>query len=375
LALQEIGDLEGAEAAFRKAIEYAPRLGPAHGNLAHLVKFRERDDHMRAMEALLAEPGMSPEHKASVLFGLAKAYDDLKDYAKSFEFLHEANRLKRSLLDLDLTIDFEANRKLIETLDDAFFDVAEPAGDPSAAPIFIVGMARSGTTLVEQILSSHSQVHGAGELIYLQRMFGDWMQKVSSGSFPRRASMIPRQELRRLGAQYLAKLRRHSATAAFITDKMPFNFRFVGFLRLILPNAKVIHCMRDPLDICISSYKRLFSNGVFYSYNLRELGLFYNSYRSLMTHWRTALPGTMFEIQYEDLVANQEERTRELLAYCGLPWEDGCLNFHENERAVRTASLAQVRQPIYKTSVASSRKYFPYIGPLLETLGVDADKA
>ena len=155
---------------------------------------------------------------------------------------------------------------------------------------------------------------------------------------------------------------------------MPFNFRFLGFLRLILPHAKIVHCKRDPLDICISSYKRLFTNGVFYSYDLKELGLYYNSYLSLVAHWRTVLPGSMFEIQYEDLVANQEERTRQLLDYCGLPWEDGCLNFHENERVVRTASLAQVRQPIYKTSVASSRKYYPYIRPLLETLGIDADE-
>src|SRR5262249_29729620 len=268
---------------------------------------------IRAMEALLARSTLPPDHRVSVLFGLAKAFDDLKDYERSFHYLHEANRLKRSLLKLDLRVDLVIHAGMMEILDASFFDIEEETGDPATTPILIVGMARSGTTLVEQILASHSRVHGAGELTCLQQMFSSWMERIRSGSFPRRASALPREELRQFGARYLQALRMHSPTAPYITDKMPFNFRFVGFLRLILPHARIIHCMRDSVDTCISCYKRLFSGGVYFSYDLVELGRFYNSYLSLAEHWRTVLPGAMFEIQYEDLVADQEGKTRALL--------------------------------------------------------------
>jgi len=240
----------------------------------------------------------------------------------------------------------------------------------------IVGMPRSGTSLVEQIIASHSQVHGAGELLDLTRITDDWVEQVRAGSFPKRASELAAEDLSQRGSRYVAALRRHSSTATYVTDKEPFNYRLLGFLRLILPNAKIIHCMRDPVDTCMSSYKRLFGAGMFFSYDLQDLGNYYNSYRKLMDHWRAVLPRqSMFEVQYEDLVADQEGKTRELLSFCGLPWEEQCMNFHENERAVRTPSFAQVRQPIYKTAVASSRKYYPYIQPLLETLGVNDESA
>lgn len=374
LLLQELGDLAGAADAYRTAIGIAPRFGSAHGNLAQLIKYRAYDDQVRAMESLLHDPSLAPMERAAVMFGVAKAFDDLGDYDKAFEVLHAANRYKHGLLSPAIrNRPYDLNMKLIDLMTPSFFDRADEAGDPSTVPILIVGMPRSGTSLVEQIIASHSQVHGAGELIDLSRIFDDWVERVRAGTFPRRASEIPAEELRRRGSAYVAVLRRHSPDAPHITEKEPFNFRYVGFLRLVLPNAKIIHCMRDPVDTCMSSYKRLFGAGMAFSYDMQELGSYYNSYRQLMDHWRTVLPGVMFDIQYEDLVANQETKTRELLAYCGLKWEDRCLRFHETERAVRTPSFAQVRQPIYRTSVASSKKYYPYIRPLLETLGIDPD--
>jgi tetratricopeptide (TPR) repeat protein len=272
LALQELGDLKGAEAAFRRYINLAPGLGLGYGNLAQLVKFREYNDDIRAMEALLASSSLLPDYRVSVLFGLAKAFDDLEDYERSFQYLHEANRLKRRLLNIDIRVDLEINARMMEILDASFFDIEEETADAVITPILIVGMARSGSTLVEQILASHSRVHGAGELTDLQQMFSPWMERIRSGTFPRRASALPREELRQLGARYLQVLRMHSPSAPYITDKMPFNYRFLGFLRLILPHAKIIHCLRDPVDTCVSCYKRLFSSGVFFSHDLVELG-------------------------------------------------------------------------------------------------------
>jgi hypothetical protein len=327
------------------------------------------------MQALADDPGLSDSHRIPLLFALGKAFEDVGDPAKAFECLHAGNRLKRSTIQFDLQAELDLNERIIEVFDRAFFDLPAAAMEPSAVPIVVVGVARSGTSLVEQILASHSRVRGAGETGYLQPILADWFPRLRDGSLPRRASAIGADELRRRAARYLAQLRRHDATAPHIVDKSLFNFRLVGLIRTMLPNAKIVHCVRDPVDACLSSYKKLFRTGVLYSYDLEELGRYYLSYRRLMEHWRAVLPEAMLEFRYEDLVADQQARIRALLAWCGLPWEDSCLAFHRTDRAIDTASVVQVRQPIYTSAVASSRKHFPYIRPLLETLGIDADGA
>ncbi len=243
-------------------------------------------------------------------------------------------------------------------------------GDPSDVPVFIVGMPRSGTTLVEQMLASHPAVFGAGERLELLHA----IERLGAGRlggvpFPEAAWTMSADELRRLGSEYVAALRSLAPSAARITDKMPSNFRFVGLIRLILPNARIIHVSRDPVDTCLSCFSKLFSGEQSFTYDLAELGRVYRAYQRLMAHWRATLPeGAMLEVSYEALVQDFAAEVRRIVAYCGLPWEETCLKFYETRRPVHTASMTQVRQPIYASSVGRWRPDRALIRPLLEAL-------
>ncbi len=235
-------------------------------------------------------------------------------------------------------------------------------GDPSPVPIFILGMPRSGSTLVEQILASHPQVLGAGELRTLDRL-------VHQGGGIEALATLQAEDCRRLGERYLADLRSLPAGKTRITDKMPGNFMYVGLIQLILPHAKIIHTMRDPVDTCLSCFSRLLSVGHHFSYDLAELGRYYRHYRELMDHWRSVLPaGTMLDVAYEDVVDDLEGQTRRMLEYLGLPWDERCLSFHKTVRPVVTASSVQVRRPLYRSGVARWRQYEAHLGPLLAEL-------
>lgn len=239
----------------------------------------------------------------------------------------------------------------------------------SELPIFIVGMARSGTTLTEQIISSHPQVHGAGELPDLLNLARQ-PQGASKTLFPHSMQMLTKADLGLMGGRYVTGLRERHAKANRITDKMPANFLAVGLIHLIVPNARIIHVKRNPIDTCLSGYSRLYSRGQAHSYDLAEIGAYYRGYARLMDHWHAVLPaGAILDVVYEDLVADNEAQARRLIDYCGLPWDDVCLQFHKNERVIRTASVTQVRQPIYNTSVARWKRYETHLGPLVDALG------
>jgi hypothetical protein len=239
-------------------------------------------------------------------------------------------------------------------------------GDPSARPIFVLGMPRSGTTLVEQILASHPLVHGAGELTTLN----DVVSEIGRGHFPEWAASLDGADLARLGQSYLQRVAEKAPNGAHVTDKMPSNYYFVGLIHLAFPNAKIIHTIRDPVDTCVSCFSKLFSAEQNHTYELGELGRYYARYEQLMAHWRQVLPpGSFLDVHYEDVVANLEEEARRIMAYCGLPWDDRCLSFHETDRPVRTASATQVRQPIYKNAVGRWRVYEEFLEPLLTALG------
>ena len=244
------------------------------------------------------------------------------------------------------------------------------AGDPSDVPVFVLGMPRSGTTLTEQIIASHPDVHGAGELRDLMQVA---QQQVSNGlfqTFPDSLADLTPQTLSAWGRQYVDGLRQRAPDARRITDKMPANYLALGLIPLILPHAKIIHVKRNPVDTCVSCFTRLFNRHQDATYDLAELGRHYASYARLMQHWREVLPaGTFHEVQYEELVANTEQQARALIEYCGLEWNEACLDFHKTKRNIRTASVTQVRQPIYASSVERWRHYEKYLGPLLAGLG------
>jgi len=240
----------------------------------------------------------------------------------------------------------------------------EGLGDPSADSIFIVGMPRSGTTLVEQVLASHPEVFAAGEVMN----FREAMEAVAA--FPEAMPSLTAEQLREIGARYAKSMRALAPTAERITDKMPSNFRFVGLIHLALPNARIIHVRRDPIDTCLSCYSKIFTGDQPFSYDLGELGRFYRAYEALMAHWRRVLPeGAMIEVQYEELVADFEKQARRIVDYCGLAWDERCLAFHETKRPVLTASAVQVRQPLYRSAVGKWRPYAALLAPLLDALG------
>ena len=329
--------------------------------------FAEGDRHVALAEVLARDMASLPDEDQTHLhFALGRIYGDLGQYQQSFRHLVEGNALKRKQLAYDeaaVLARFDVTRSLFSA---EVMEERAGLGDPSDAPVFILGMPRSGTTLVEQILASHPEVHGAGEL-------GDFEIAVASlGDADGTPPDVGGEELRAIGARYVERVRALAPAARRITDKMPGNFRFAGLIHLALPNARIIHTSRDPVDTCLSCFSILFGGDQPYSYDLGELGRYYRAYASLMAHWRAVLPkGFMLEVRYEALVADFEPQARRIVAHCGLAWDNSCLDFHTAARPVRTASSAQVRRPIYQSSVGRSRPYAGMLRPLLATLGSD----
>lgn len=400
----ESGHPEDAEAAFKKALELDPQVSSAQLGYGHLLmeqgKMAAAEERFRAvltqdeddlgarlalaqlkkagaddpnMQALIAKAdniaGL-PEIKAMPLhFALGKCYDDTGQPDLAFPHFLAGCQLKRKRIQYDADDNDLIGRNIREFFSPENIERLRGEGCPSQLPIFVLGMPRSGTTLTETILASHPMVHGAGELPDLMEIACTPHGPETVG-YPLSLRGITRTELKIMGERYVAGLQARAPEALRITDKMPANFNALGLIHLMLPNAKIVHVKRNPVDICLSGFMHLFNRSQYQSYDLTEMGRYYRSYALLMQHWRKVLPPEAFyEIQYEDLVADQEAQARALLAYCGLPWDEACLSFHKTERSVRTASVTQVRQPMYKSSIERWRRYEKHLGPLLEALG------
>jgi tetratricopeptide (TPR) repeat protein len=378
--LKELGRLHEAEAAYLEALRLDPDVAGVYVNLADSRKFAPGDPHLAAMEALAENSdGLSKTDRMQLDFALGKAYADLKDYPRSFRHLHAGNAAKRATI----AYDEDATLALFDDIERVFtpglIKAKSGGGDPSAAPILVVGMPRSGTTLIEQIIASHPHVYGAGELQELNDVV--LTVRGTDGKAFRYPDFVPALDangVAQIGARYVAELRalvaRHGSADDIermtrITDKMPSNYYFLGLVHLALPNAKIIHSMRDPVDTCVSCFSKLFSAEQNHTYDLAELGRYYARYQRLMAHWRRVLPpGSFLDVRYEDVVADLEGQARRIVAYCGLPWDERCLSFHQTERPVRTASATQVRQPIYRSAVGRWRVYENELEPLLRAL-------
>jgi len=370
-ALKELGRVDEARQALEAAIVRAPEKAEFYHDLAECKRFVADDRHLAAMEALAAAPSPpAAPGRIALEFALGKAYTDLGEHARAFQHLLAGNALKRRETDYDEAAALAVLEHVRAVFTPELMREKEGLGDTSRVPIFIVGMPRSGSTLVEQILASHPSVYGAGELSDFHDAVAGLGKDGEAVAFPAAVPGLSGEELRRLGASYLAALRARAPAAERITDKMLANFRFAGLIHLALPNARIIHTRRDPIDTCVSCFSRLFAGQLPYAYDLAELGRYYNAYARLMEHWRELLPpGVMLEVQYEDIVADLEREARRIVAHCGLAWDERCLAFHKTERPVRTASAVQVREPLYGGAVGRWRVYEALLDPLLAALG------
>ena len=368
--LKTLGDQEGGIASYRAGIVLRPNLGEIYFSLSNLKTFRFSDEEVDDMAQRIAQPELDSESKTHFAFSLGKAFEDNKDYDRAFEYYNQGNLEHRNSVIYDPVQTEVAHQKMKETYSEEFFKRIKEAapGSQDPAPIFIVGLPRSGSTLLEQILASHSLVDGTSELPDLGIVSQMIADKHKGRSFPGGVLEMSDTELTSLGQEYLSRVERHRRGAPYFTDKMPNNFAHVGLLQAILPNAKIIDARRHPLDSCVGCFKQHFARGQTFTYDLFELGEFYIEYDSLMKHWDEVLPNKVLRVQYEDVVQDLDTQVRRILDYCGLPFEEGCVNFHETKRSVRTASSEQVRQPIYNQSVNTWMRFESHIDDLKETL-------
>ena len=368
-ACRTIGDQEAAIAAYRSCIKANPLHIEAYWSLANLKTFRFEDAEIDDMLALVGDERIPSEGQVQLNNALGLEFDGRKEYDRAFEFIDCGNKLRREQEFYDRVMTEEQTDLSLKLFTPQFFEDNAGHGNPDPAPILIVGLPRSGSTLLEQILSSHSKVDGTHELFDFENTIRSHPKlSAAPARYPTSVANIGADEFKRLGSEYIERSRRHRGDSPFFTDKNPNNFAHLGLLHLILPNAKIINARRHPLDSCFGSYKQLFAQGQPFTYDLVELGEYYLQYQRLMDHWHEVMPGKVLDVQYEEVVADLEGQVRRILEYCELDWEESCLKFHETSRSVKSASSEQVRQPIYSSAVHTWRHYEAHLGPLIETL-------
>ncbi len=369
-SLKTVGEQDAAIKAYEDCIEVKPDNGEIYWSLANLKTYEFGKEQMNDMEQRVDGGELSDQSKVNFLFALGKANDDRKDYARAWEFYERANQSQRMMVQYDPVQTETVNDAILGVFDKALLEEKCGMGDPDASPIFVLGLPRSGSTLLEQILASHSQVEGTSELPYIARVATSLNRNRADGiNYPKAVRELGEIPLKSLGEDYIrfAGLHRSENTPFFI-DKMPNNFPNVGFINLILPNAKIIDARRHPLDACVGNYRQHFARGQTFTYDLADIGEYYLEYQRMMDHWHAVLPGKVLTVQYEEVVTDLEGQVARILEYCGLPWEDACVNFHETSRPVRTASSEQVRQPIYTKAINFWRNYEENLDELIEII-------
>jgi tetratricopeptide (TPR) repeat protein len=370
-ALKTRGDQQAALRAYRASIAAKPDFGEVYWSMANLKVFRFDDNDIRAMEEQVARDDVASSADIHFRFALAKAYEDRGDYERAWHFYETGNQRQRATVFHDPVAMELRHEQIAAIFNPQLFEKFAGQGHDSAAPIFIVGLPRSGSTLVEQILASHSQVEGTAELPTMVRLaFSIGRYRADKKGYPESVPDLRGRDLKAYGRQYIEESAAFRSTGKpFFTDKMPNNFSHVGLIHLILPNAKVINARRHPFDSCLGGFKQLFAKGQHFTYDMAELAVYYRQYYETMQYWHRVLPGKVLDVHYEETVTDLETQVRRILAHCGLPFEDACLRFHENRRAVRTASSEQVRQPIYTDALGYWRRFGKHLGIWEELLG------
>lgn len=373
-ALKTVGRFSDAVAAFRKAVALDPGLAEAWWQLADLKTFRFVPAEMKIMREQLARGALTQENRAQLHFALGKALEDAKEFPASFEEYAKGNSVRRQSVrySADNTTSFVRRSKALLTT--GFFHARDGAGCRDPGPIFIVGLTRAGSTLIEQILASHPAVEGTRELSVLPFLAARIQKESEDTSYPDVLERLALERLRQLGEDYIERTRPHRRLGRpFFIDKMPANFVHMGLIHLILPHAKIIDARRHPMACGFANFKQHFSHGQEWSYDLTEIGRYYRNYVELMAHFDAVLPGRVHRIMYEDLVVNPEGEIRGLLEHCELPFDPACLRFYDNDRPVPSASAEQVRRPIFRNAVEQWRNFEPWLGPLRSALGGLAD--
>jgi len=370
--LKTVGRLEEAILAYRTAIELSPNMGEAYWSLANLKTFRFTDDDIANMRAAIRSEGGDADDQSHLGFALGKALEDREDFDGAFEYYKRGNAIRRISHRYDPKKNIYNAARQIHTCTAEFFESREGVGCAAPDPIFIVGLPRAGSTLLEQILASHSAVEGTAELpdiIAISRKLAERKREHSAGKYPEVLVELTPEKLLALGEGYLASTRIQRSDTPFFIDKMPNNFLHVGLIHLILPNSKIIDARRHPMAGCFAGFKQLFAQGQTFTYDLEDIGYYYRNYVKVMDHWDTVLPGRVLRVQYEDMVADTEQQIRHVLDYCELPFEEQCLRFYDTDRAIRTPSSEQVRQPIFTEGLEQWRKFERHLDPLKKALG------
>ena len=369
-ALKTLGNQQQAIAAYRKSIKYRPTLGESYWSMANLKVFQFDSHEIEAMELQLQSSELSDSARIHFLFSLGKAYEDQKNFNQAWYYYNLGNETQRALINYDPV----ANQLQLEMIKKVFtgeyLSQYKNDGCQQNDPIFIVGLPRSGSTLIEQILASHSQVEGTSELPNLGDIALSTGKYRSDGlAYPKTLSTLTSRDFKAYGKEYLQQIDRHRISRTpFFIDKMPNNFAHIGFIKLILPNAKIINTRRHPLDSCLGAYKQLFAKGQNFTYEKFELAQFYCDYIDIMDHWHKVLPGDILDVHYEETVTDLEGQTQRILRFCGLEFEEQCLRYWETKRAVKTASSEQVRQPVYTSALGLWKNYSSHIDDWQEHL-------
>ncbi len=368
MAYQALGKFEESKKYFESVLKINSKFTRADRSLSMSLKYDINNPHLKIMENKIKDQSLNNFQKIELYFGLGKAYEDIKNYKKSFENYKLGNKIKRDAIKYQINDDVKLFENIKNSFSNINFQNLENVGNKSNKMIFILGMPRSGTTLVEQIIANHKNVYGAGELRDLTQIIKENFLVNDKIKFPEKFNIKDQNFFSNMGTKYLENLDRYNTNKNYITDKAPLNFKWIGLIKLILPKSKIIHCTRDPKDTCLSLFKNFFEGELNFSYNLEEAGKYYKLYQNLMEFWKQLLPDFIYDISYEKLVENQEFESRKLLDFCNLDWDKNCLTFYRNKRGIVTASFAQARKPIYKNSVNSWQNYKNELLPMFKIL-------
>jgi len=366
-SLKAVGRKKEATESYQMAAAARPSFGDAWWSLANLKTYRFSQNEIVRMRAEEAAPSTDPVDRYHLCFALGKALEDRNEFAESWQFYERGNALKRSESRYDPDITETNTRKQVEVCTAQFFAARVGVGVPNLDPIFIVGLPRSGSTLIEQILASHSLVEGTHELSDIQRIVVE-IRGLEDSRYPAVLAELAPEEFRRLGERYITDTRAYRQGKPFFIDKMPNNFCHIGLIHLMLPNAKIIDMRRDPMACCVSNLRQLFAKGQEFTYSIEDIARYYRTYLELMRHWDAVLPGRILRVWYEDVVEDLEGNVRRILEFCGLEFESACVEFYKTERSVSTASSEQVRRPIFLGGLFQWRNYEPWLGPLKDKL-------
>jgi len=375
-ALKTQGRHDDAVAAYRRAAKVRPGFGEAWWSLANLKTYRFTDEELERMRHHEAQPTVQPADRYHLCFALGKGLEDRAEYEESFRYYERGNALKKRECRYRAEPYERSARRQREICTADFFAKRKGWGSDSAAPIFVLGLPRSGSTLIEQILASHPQIEGTTELANVPRLVSSLggLDQQGGSRYPGVLADLTAEQCLRFGEDYLRDTLDYRSGKPFFIDKMPNNFRNIALIHLMLPNARIIDSRRDPMDCCFSNYKQLYANGHHFAYSLEDIGRYYRTYIEFMDHWDLVLPGRVLRVQHEDVIADLEGSVRRMLDYCGLPFEPACVEFYKTERRVHTASSEQVRRPINREGIGQWKPYAQWLAPLREALGPFADR-